>query len=101
METLRVVYEWIREFADIHLFTLGGTDFTVWTLIYLIALVTLLLYLSKRIKRWLIESIPFHSVISIYDPAWVGSLILHSNAVTTHSERRNSLMIAAGAFHDC
>jgi small-conductance mechanosensitive channel len=57
VEALRVVFERIRELTDIHLFTLGRTDFTVWTLVYLIALVTLLLYLSRRIKRWLIDTI--------------------------------------------
>lgn len=47
----------IKEFLDITLFKAGGTEVTLWTLLYLLVLIFLLFYLSGKLKKWLIEKV--------------------------------------------
>lgn len=51
---------WLRQIGkllDFPLFTAGGTAVTFWTLLYLLALIFLLFYLSRKMKKWLAEKI--------------------------------------------
>jgi len=43
----------MKEILDIHLFVLGGTEFTLWTVLYLVVLVVALVFISRMVKRWL------------------------------------------------
>lgn len=55
METLRVFYQDIKNFFSIPLMTLGNVQLTVWSLIYLLVLVSLLIYVSGKVRRWLVK----------------------------------------------
>ena len=56
MEGLRAAYNYVKELLDFRLFTLGRTEFTMWTVLYLAVLVIALVVISRRIRRWLVDS---------------------------------------------
>jgi small-conductance mechanosensitive channel len=56
MEGIQTAYKYVKELLDFRLFTLGGTTFTMWTVLYLAVLVMALVFISRRLKRWLIDS---------------------------------------------
>ncbi len=49
--------EMLRKSLDVKLFTIGGTQINLWTLLYLLILIVLLIFLSKRMKKWLAEKV--------------------------------------------
>jgi small-conductance mechanosensitive channel len=57
MENLRQIGERIKGFLDIPIFKLGEKELTLWLLIYLIALIILLFYVSGKLKKWLVEKL--------------------------------------------
>jgi small-conductance mechanosensitive channel len=57
MEFIGDAYTHLKESLELQLFTLGGTHFTVWTLLYLALLLSLLVAVSRRAKRWLVKGI--------------------------------------------
>lgn len=44
-----------KEYLEVQLFTIGVTQITLWTVIYLIFLMVLLFYLSGKLRRWIVE----------------------------------------------
>lgn len=44
-----------KEYLEVQLFTIGVTQITLWTVIYLIILMVLLFYLSGKLRRWIVE----------------------------------------------
>jgi small-conductance mechanosensitive channel len=57
METIRNLYERLKESLDFRLFAIGGVPFTLWNILYLVVLLLLLVAASRRLKRWLIEKV--------------------------------------------
>ncbi len=57
MEIVLRKLEQMKGFLDVGLFTVGGTQVNLWTLIYLLVSLFLLIYLSKKVTRWLVEKI--------------------------------------------
>jgi small-conductance mechanosensitive channel len=54
------IYEFfgaIREFLSIPLFKLGDSRITLWSVLYMLVLIVLLLYLSGRIRKWLADKL--------------------------------------------
>jgi small-conductance mechanosensitive channel len=57
---VEVVLNWlerIKEFLDITIVKAGGTEVSLWTLLYLLVLMFLLFYLSGKMKKWLVEKV--------------------------------------------
>ncbi|MGD2134929.1 MAG: mechanosensitive ion channel [Gemmatimonadales bacterium] len=54
----------IQQVLTYPIFTIGDTEITLWTLIYLLALTVLLIFVSGRLKQWLA-----HSLLKRYDIA--------------------------------
>lgn len=52
MKFLEQVYLGLRDFLSVPLFTLGNSRFTLWSLLYLVTLLVLLIYVSGKVKRW-------------------------------------------------
>lgn len=57
METVRQVIEQIGAVFSYTLFKLGPAEFTLWTFVYLIGLSALLVYLSGKLRSWLVERV--------------------------------------------
>jgi small-conductance mechanosensitive channel len=57
MDTIQHFYTVLKQSLDIQLFSLGGASFTIWTLLYLSILFFLLVFVSRRIKNWLMNSV--------------------------------------------
>jgi small-conductance mechanosensitive channel len=57
MDPIRDFFARLKESLEVQLFTLGGTHFTVWTLLYLAVLLSLLVAASRMAKRWLIKGV--------------------------------------------
>ena len=57
MEYVQQWLERIRKILDLTLFKLGGTEITLWTILYLLVLLYLLIHLSGKMKKWLVDKI--------------------------------------------
>jgi small-conductance mechanosensitive channel len=57
MEKIQAAYRYVKDLMDVPLFVLGDTAFTLWTLLYVIALVLVLTFISRIVKRWMINTI--------------------------------------------
>jgi len=55
MATFNFWFERMKEYLGGQLFTIGVTQITLWTVIYLIILMALLFYLSGKLRRWIVE----------------------------------------------
>jgi len=55
MATFKFWLARMKEYLGIQLFTIGVTQITLWTVIYLIILMALLFYLSGKLRRWIVE----------------------------------------------
>jgi small-conductance mechanosensitive channel len=51
------VIEYVKDVLDIRLFVLGGAQFTVWTTLYLVVLIVVLVFVSRRLKLWLVDTV--------------------------------------------
>lgn len=57
METIHDLFETIRGYLDVSFLKFGGASVTLWTLIQFIVLVALLIYLSGKLRTWIIEGL--------------------------------------------
>ncbi len=57
MEWLNNLLEWLRDFWKVSLFTLGDSEFTLGSVLYLIVALSLLFYISALLKRLLVNKI--------------------------------------------
>jgi small-conductance mechanosensitive channel len=46
----------MKDILDTRLFMLGDTEFTAWTVLYLVVLVVVLIFISRLLKGWLVNS---------------------------------------------
>lgn len=68
-------YQWLEQVLGFTLFTIGGSDFTTWTIIYLVALIILLMYFSNKLKFWLSEVILARQEMNIGLRETIGTLV--------------------------
>lgn len=54
METLEQIFQRINSFIRIPLFKIGPAEISVWTIIYLSVFLFILIYLSGKLKRWIL-----------------------------------------------
>ena len=74
MKTIGEWLEMIREFLEIPLLKLKGTEITLWTLLYLIVVMFLLFYLTGKLKNWVIDRMLARFNIEIGIRAAIGSI---------------------------
>lgn len=74
METIGQWLEMVREFLDIPLVKLKGTEITLWTLLYLIIVIFLLFYLTGKLKKWVIDHMLARFNVEIGIRAAIGSI---------------------------
>jgi small-conductance mechanosensitive channel len=54
VQVISDIFEFIKKYAGIHLFTLGENPVTIWMLFYFFLLIFLLFYGTAKLKKWLI-----------------------------------------------
>jgi len=74
METLAQWLEKMREFLEIPLVKLKGTEITLWTLLYLSIVIFLLFYLTGKLKKWVIDRLLARFNIEIGIRAAIGTI---------------------------
>jgi small-conductance mechanosensitive channel len=74
MKTIGEWLEMLREFLEIPLLKLKGTEITLWTLLYLIVVMFLLFYLTGKLKNWVIDRMLARFNIEIGIRAAIGSI---------------------------
>jgi len=74
MEALREFLVQLRAWLDIPLLPIGGTRFTLWMLLYLLVLFALLVYVTGKLKGWMVERLLARTRIDIGVRQAVGSI---------------------------
>ncbi len=64
----------IKAFFDVHLFTIGDTSVTLWTLIYFALLTFLLFFITAKLKKWLVYKVLANSKIELGVRVAVGTI---------------------------
>lgn len=54
-EALKQIWYWIREIFLAPLVKVGGSEITLWTILYFLILIVLLIYLSGTLRKWMIN----------------------------------------------
>ncbi len=75
METLHEILVRLKLLLDTPLVPIGGTNFTLSMLLYLIILLVLLVYFSGRLKFWLVDRLLAHTSVDIGVRQAVGSIL--------------------------
>ena len=74
MEALQEFLVQLRDWLDIPLIPIGGTRFTLWMLLYLLVLFALLVYVTGKLKAWMVERLLARTRIDIGVRQAVGSI---------------------------
>ncbi len=75
MNVLQDFLERFRSVINFPIFTLGGTLFTLWSLLYIVALLAVLFYLSGKLKRWVVDQLLSRSNVDIGIRQATGTII--------------------------
>jgi small-conductance mechanosensitive channel len=54
MNNVKNIYNEIKEFFNVPITSIGTSEITLWTIVYLIAFTFLLFYLSGKLRKWLV-----------------------------------------------
>ncbi len=75
MNTLSEIFRATRSYLDVPLFKLGSGEFTLWTLLYLVLFMMLLIYSAGRLNHWIAERLLSQSRLHFGVRQAVGSLV--------------------------
>lgn len=78
METLSEIARQIRAFLDTPLLPVAGGQFTLWLLLYLVVLIFLLIYVTGKLKLWLVERVLARARVDIGVGQAVGSIVRYA-----------------------
>ncbi len=78
METVQAILIQIKAFLDTPLLPIGGTKFTLWMLLYLVVLLVSLVYLSGRVKFWLIDRLLARTSVDIGVRQAIGAILRYA-----------------------
>lgn len=65
METVKEIFQQIREFLNVPLMTIGNTQVTLWVIVYFIVLVFILLYVTAKLRKWVVYQLLANSKIDL------------------------------------
>lgn len=75
METLQEWLGLIKNLLSISIFKIGDKPFTLWTLLYLVIALALLIYLTGKLKNWVVGRLLARSAIDIGIRQAAGSIV--------------------------
>jgi small-conductance mechanosensitive channel len=74
MEALQQFFVQLRAWLDIPLIPIGGTSLTLWMVLYLLVLIALLIYVTGKLRAWMVERLLARTRIDIGVRQAVGSI---------------------------
>jgi small-conductance mechanosensitive channel len=74
MEQVNSIFDQILEFLNVPLVTLGQITVTAWKILYIILIFILLIYVTKKIKHWIIHRLLSKSNLDIGIRTTIGTL---------------------------
>jgi len=74
LESIKNFFIKIKQFFDFPVTTIGGTELTLWTIVYLFFLLFLLFYITGKIRRWVIYRLLSKSKIDLGVRIAVGTI---------------------------
>ena len=105
MEDIQKILYDIKEYLDVHLFAIGTSSITLWTLIYFLLLTWLLFFLTNKLKNWIVYKLLSNSKIELGVRLAVGTIIRYAVLVLgfvivmqTVGINLSTLTILAGAL---
>ncbi len=105
METFKKIILDVKHILDSPIAEIGKTHLTLWSIIYLILLVFLLVYLTAKLKKWVVYRLLEHSKIELGVRIAVGTIIRYGVLVLgfiiimqTEGIDLSALTILAGAL---
>lgn len=75
MESLKEIFNQIKESLSIPLMNIGNAQVTLWTILYFIVFVIILLYITAKLRKWIIYKLLAKSSIDIGVRVAVGTII--------------------------
>lgn len=78
MEFLQEISTQIRAILDMPLVPIGGTRFTLWLLLYLLILIFLLIYVTGKVKLWVVDRVLARTRVDIGVRQAVGSIFRYA-----------------------
>ncbi len=75
MEGKLPTFRYIEDMLNTQLFVLGATPITAWTILYLCILLVALVWFSRRLKRWLVNSVLARREVDIGVRQAIGTII--------------------------
>jgi small-conductance mechanosensitive channel len=75
MEQLSNWFERVRDFLQVPIFRVGQTELTLWTFLYLIILLILLLVFSAKLKHWIVHTLLARTRIEVGVRQATGSIL--------------------------
>ncbi|MFQ5587751.1 MAG: mechanosensitive ion channel family protein [Nitrospiria bacterium] len=78
MNMIQSFFSGLRDFLNIPLFVLGKSQFTLWSIVYIILLVSLLFYLTDKLKTWIVQGLQKKKNIGIGISEATGSIIRYT-----------------------
>ncbi len=75
MEEIKNIFNEIIEVLNSPLINIGSTTVTAWRILYFILLLVLLIFISKRIKNWLIYKVLSKSTLDLGTRSAIGTMV--------------------------
>src|SRR3972149_5559228 len=95
----------VKDFLSIHIIDLGNSSITLWILLYFIILTWLLIFLTSKLKKWIVYKVFSESKIELGVRLAVGTIIRYGVLVLgfvivmqTVGINMSTLTILAGAL---
>jgi len=78
LEEIKNIFNQVIELLNSPLITLGGTNVTAWRIMYFILLLILLIFISKKIKKWLVHTVLAKSNLDLGTRTAIGTITRYS-----------------------
>ncbi|MEX1140651.1 MAG: mechanosensitive ion channel domain-containing protein [Bacteroidota bacterium] len=75
MESIERIFRSIKDFLSVPIFTLGETQLTLWTFLYLLVFLLLLIYISGKLKNWVSGRLLARSSLQVGMRIAIGSML--------------------------
>ncbi len=72
---LQSFFSQLRDYLNIPLFVLGKTQFTLWSVVYILLLVTLLFFLTAKMRSWIVQVLRTKKNIDVGISEATGSIV--------------------------
>jgi small-conductance mechanosensitive channel len=75
MESIKNIFNQVKEFLNVPVTKLGESEITLWTIVYLIFLIFILFYTTAKLRRWVVYKVLSKSKIDLGVRVAVGTII--------------------------